>query len=438
MLNYLQVNGLRKQIKTLAKSKVTQDLHFFTLFLTLVLHEVSMRKYLMSWDSKQKRWAKMFRGERYTISAGKLSPADPTKEGTWRLANDWWTNKMLQIQSAARNLALVPQAQPFQQNGNLGNFEQVVVFLQQVLSKQLPEQNKETVSLEQARDKYYQDLQTRLNAGNIVLRRHNLIKCYIQQFVEFNNGKYPQDLRVYYNDLSIQVNNKILSPATAISKISIIKSFVTFINEQKYANITINKRLTFKQNYQVKKVYTKLEIKELLNIGNEKLNLYILLQLNCGMYSQDISDLGKSEVDLTNGYITRCRSKTDGMIVKYKLWKSTLRLLKKYQTNKQVKNKRNDYHFLLTERDTPLVTQKKNRIKRVIEVIQKKLNITTSSKHFRKTSAQILNEHETYKGYTELFLAHAPKSMAEKHYVSYSQDLFDDAIQYVGETLGIF
>ncbi len=56
--------------------------------------------------------------------------------------------------------------------------------------------------------------------------------------------------------------------------------------------------------------------------------------LNCEMYQGDLSDLKPSEVDWTNGTITRKRSKEKNQenapVVTYKLWENTFALLKTY------------------------------------------------------------------------------------------------------------
>lgn len=54
----------------------------------------------MSWVGKQSRWMKMYRRRRYAVSCRQLN-CEPTKEASWRLANDWWRRKQAEIDRAA-------------------------------------------------------------------------------------------------------------------------------------------------------------------------------------------------------------------------------------------------------------------------------------------------------------------------------------------------
>lgn len=66
----------------------------------------------------------------------------------------------------------------------------------------------------------------------------------------------------------------------------------------------------------------------------ERMQLYLLLMLNCGMYQNDIAELRSDEVHWKAGTLTRARSKTrerGGPVVTYKLWPETFALLKKHR-----------------------------------------------------------------------------------------------------------
>jgi integrase len=58
------------------------------------------RQYLMSWIPKQRRWMKMHRGKRYAVSCRQLNTPS-TKEDSWRAANEWWKNKLGEIEVAS-------------------------------------------------------------------------------------------------------------------------------------------------------------------------------------------------------------------------------------------------------------------------------------------------------------------------------------------------
>jgi len=55
--------------------------------------------YLMSWEPKARRWWKMYRGVRYVRSCRQLG-APATKDGSYRAANAWWTDKEAEIEGS--------------------------------------------------------------------------------------------------------------------------------------------------------------------------------------------------------------------------------------------------------------------------------------------------------------------------------------------------
>ena len=58
-------------------------------------------------------------------------------------------------------------------------------------------------------------------------------------------------------------------------------------------------------------------------------------------------------------------------------------------------------------------------------------------KLLRKTSSSLLETHEVYGRYATLFLGQSPRSIADRHYVWPSQDLFDKAMGWLGERYGL-
>jgi integrase len=59
------------------------------------------RVYQMSWDGKNRRWLKEYRGKKYSVSCRQLN-APETKEGSYQAANAWWINKKKELDDAAR------------------------------------------------------------------------------------------------------------------------------------------------------------------------------------------------------------------------------------------------------------------------------------------------------------------------------------------------
>lgn len=59
--------------------------------------------YLMTWEPKHRRWAKMYKGHRHSRSCKQLAEwcghhVVETKEGSYQIANAWWLEKLAEIQ----------------------------------------------------------------------------------------------------------------------------------------------------------------------------------------------------------------------------------------------------------------------------------------------------------------------------------------------------
>lgn len=189
------------------------------------------------------------------------------------------------------------------------------------------------------------------------------------------------------------------------------------------------------------------EIKSLLSEASDRTKLYMLLALNCGMTQKDISDLQKSEIDLKKGIIRRKRSKTSKEEsvpeVAYHLWPETLEILKaEISDHKQV--------ALTNANGGPLWSQeikangklaKNDNIKTAYYrlVSHKKLKHLKGKafKLFRKTSATMLGKHKDFKNYAPYFLGHAPRSVADRHYIVPSSEEFRKALTWLGQQYGL-
>ena len=58
-------------------------------------------------------------------------------------------------------------------------------------------------------------------------------------------------------------------------------------------------------------------------------------------------------------------------------------------------------------------------------------------KIFRKSAASELAKHKVYGQFAQFFLGHSPKTIADKHYVRPSDELFDEAIEWLGQQYAI-
>jgi integrase len=182
------------------------------------------------------------------------------------------------------------------------------------------------------------------------------------------------------------------------------------------------------------------EVRRVVREAPGKLQLALLLMLNCGMTQGDVSDLLDSEVDWTEGRITRKRSKTadneNTPTVNYKLWSKTFALLKKHRSGGE--------RVLLTESGRPFIRKetingkmvKSDGFKSNYDHLKKRLGFGRPMKLLRKTAATMLEGHETYGRLVTLFLGHSPRSVKDRHYSAPPQELFDSALLWLGEQFG--
>ena len=176
----------------------------------------------------------------------------------------------------------------------------------------------------------------------------------------------------------------------------------------------------------------------LLQQSAGKTRLYILLALNCGMTQKDISDLQEQDVSWSKGRITRKRSKThkhDGVpTVSYKLWPETLKLLHECRSGSDIVLLNRNGGRLVEERlkETGKYTKNDN-IKNAYERVRRKTSFSKPFKLLRKTSATLINADSRHRGLDELFLGHAPVTIAEKHYSATSESALDDALAFLRE-----
>ncbi|HEY1067804.1 MAG TPA: hypothetical protein VGE52_16900, partial [Pirellulales bacterium] len=165
--------------------------------------------------------------------------------------------------------------------------------------------------------------------------------------------------------------------------------------------------------------------------------LYFLLMLNCGLTQKDISDLTVAEVDFDGGAITRKRSKTRNRenvpMVSYRLWPETLRLLKqeRAQSGDRVLVNRDGGPLKFEElRGKKLV--KIDNVNSAYDRLRRRLKFTKPLKALKKTSASLIRDHKNYTSLESLFLGHASRSVAHRHYAKEPQTLLDDAIAWLG------
>jgi integrase len=168
-------------------------------------------------------------------------------------------------------------------------------------------------------------------------------------------------------------------------------------------------------------LYKPSEIKSMMEKLPVRGRAAVMLGLNCGFTVGDVADLKKSNVDLTAGRVVYKRVKTRGRkhtpTINYKLWPETIAVLKEYQSD-------HPELWFLTEDGLPLKESKivDDRESKWSALAQQWESWKESGdvpkkpqKGLRKTGATAIEA--TYPGWEQMFLGHAPTSIAGKHYV---------------------
>jgi len=198
------------------------------------------------------------------------------------------------------------------------------------------------------------------------------------------------------------------------------------------------------------KIFTKEEIKELLTHDKYKqrrypMEVFILLGLQCGFLSKEISTLRKSHIHFNkDNYpvrITKVRVKTNTES-SWVLFESTALLLNRYLM--QHPDIEEDGLIFTTKSGRSLnygtATSKQDYIGRAFRFLCNRVNVEDKSfYHFRKTGASFVGAHSKYENVTleAAFLAHRLPTMARQSYVKLASDTLDNTIEAMEKHFGI-
>ncbi len=344
----------------------------------------------------------------------------------------------------------------------LSFFNQLCKDVEQKFKEDYREGTRQT-TIALAIEQFLDRQRAKVNGGLRSSGRYELLKRCLAHFREFIGGRAGTDrlnavsLEAYHSTLLGEIENG-WTPDYASLYMGAAKQFVRWswrkelipnlprnIDDSDLAITTTPKKL---------KTFSKEEIQVLFSFATERTKLHLLLMLNVGMNQKDIADLTREEVDLDHGWIERKRSKTKNHqgtpTIRYNLWKTTLELLRKYQSQ-------NPIRVLLNEDGKPLkidelredrgikIDNIATNYKRLIAKIKKKAaeepdanlpSIDKTLKHFRKTSAGKLEDSQ-FSQCSRWFLGHAPRSVADINYLPPPQKTFDRAIKWLAKEYGI-
>jgi integrase len=447
-------------------------------------------KELMSWEKRSKRWQKKYRGTVYWVSPRQLGvPA--TREQSASAANEWWGRKQAEIDAEGKQKQDpvwdgIREAVGKLTGGPVNSVEDVCrLFVEKVQSgqkfpdwfqeailgverlRQIEAQAKAGVSLALGEvegertvgaqiGQWVKLLKASVATRTISEGRWGAYKRYIGVFGKWIGEGAPIDaitaakLEEYWAWLVSQMTEERFSPATAKGMLMTAKQFIRRLAEVGLIPLPGNidaRRFRFGDGPKKVETLAIEEVRAMLTKATERTRLYVLLMLNCGMYQSDITELGEDEVDWKVGTITRPRSKRpNGPVVRYKLWSETWELLKKHRAKGDRPLNPRGLRVVLTTDQGNLLSRcwiegdKERRydtIQSAANTLFETLGWKKPLKRLRKTSSSLLASQKAYKYYVDYFLAHSPKTIAEKSYVAPADEEFFEALtwlrqQYLG------
>jgi len=466
-----------------------------------------MVKPLMTW-TKQKRWQKRYKGKLYGVSPRQLGTPS-TKDASVKAANEWWLRNKTEIDAqsvpehpehirsyyemAIRSHRFYAKWQQKYGSNELANksLTHIERLEKALLTKHPPhplkkweedplwqdkmdetgftlwtERIHQIVREERGEAKvpenmirshiedYLNDRKADHDLGKITLGTFQTIMHRLNVFTNWTDADAPIEaineltLKKFYAYLSEQIAAGNLSHSHASSVMANTKRFIRSRWELNLIELPRNlasKDLEIGVPIKKVKICSRDELLQLTNNAPERIKLFLLLMLNCGMTQKDVADLGQDDVDWQKGRIKRRRSKTDNTPstpeVDYRLWDETLRLLKAHDSK--------NTPVLVNKHGGPLWTEKEqangkytknDNIRTAYFRLLNDLGIPKakrkSLKLIRKTAASKLEENEAFGRYAQYFLGHAARSVAERHYVQPSTEQFDKAVRWLGEQFG--
>lgn len=375
-------------------------------------------KHRLSWEPRNRRWWKMFRGVRYVVSCRQLAKwcgrhVPESKEASYPIAARWWEAKLAEL-----GIREPPEPIDERSAGRLAE-----AWLELKAAK--------------------------VRAGELSPRAMDNLEDCLHHFRDWLGPVVSveaintQTVERYYIFLSDRVAAGRWSKDFAAKCFRTFRQFVEWAAGHGYVAKPPNldsREFRFRRRVKEVPVMAPAEVRRLIDAAPGQLRLHLLLMANCGMTQGDVSDLRHDEVDWRAGRITRKRSKTrdeaNAPTVRYPLWGPTIALLKEYRSNDPdvVLTTKSGRRWVWNEwvdgklRSSDSIATNYSRLRERLKSGPLKL--------IRKTSASLLDSHEYWGRYAAHFLGHSPRSIADRHYVRPSVEQFDRAVIWLGEQYG--
>ena len=313
-------------------------------------------------------------------------------------------------------------------------------------------------------DKFLESKKQECKLGGIAPGRLKKINCTIDRYRKWSpiiNGSVDrigtkEHIEAYYSFLVKQVLAGEIKPKYAHNLFGDFKMMVFWlVNEEvlkdnpRCLQLKANK-YTFPVVRQKPKTIPLPLLRRVLDVvtDNPRLKLFILLTLNCGFGASEIGKLRTDEYNPTTGRITHKRCKTEKSdnvpTVGYKLWNETRELLDQELANrkKYPKHHGSAEYLLVNSNGMPLWSESIDKgksdnitcsFKRLIAKLCKLDSAFAEIAYYqlRRTSSTQISNEPRYRIYSDLWLGHAPQSVADKHYNVPEDTLLDECIAWL-------
>jgi integrase len=293
-------------------------------------------------------------------------------------------------------------------------------------------------------------------AGERSMGRYDGYRRCLTDFTDWAGKDTPCDhintkmLLDYHSHLLGLVASDKISRGYAKDHMTAVKVFVNWAWSLELCDLPRNMKsrdLAIKVELKEIQTFTVAEVQTLLAAASGRTKLYLLLGANCGFTQFDIARLRRDEINLETGYLTHKRTKTaehkDVPVVSYKLWATTLDLLRAELAQQPA----DQPLAMLNEDGKPLKREwigadgKKKRVDNIrtaYERLTAKLKLKTPKpfKLLRKTGATLLASSPDYRHCDVLYLGHSPRGMAARFYSAPDRKTFHAALDWLGQQLG--
>jgi hypothetical protein len=423
----------------------------------------------------------MHEGKMYFVTLAELNPSVYTREASRKLANEWWRGKLAQLNQPT------PQ-EKLQSRWHAEDLKEKILEKQretaamQVLLRQLGEETDVGSVFIDALDSALTDAVEsktlslnaveEMAAGKPVVSDKS-IGALCGRFLahEQARGKKANTFAdVAYFITKLQAESPILAPqldATALNGRTVtdvytwlrnksgwsphsqhkafnhFRRWLRFMAGEEVISLPLNvmdRVWTFNDGARKIQQFPTEEVRGMLATIPERLRLYGLLGLNCGMYGVDMGQI--LHMEYQNGRIRRKRSKTERHEsvpeVEYLLWPETVALLEKYRS-------KHPLYVLTSKKGTPLWTSKvvdgeHTRVDLIGTQWRRKRSNrpTIPLNKMRSIAATLLKSENDHRWCYDLFLGQAAAKISDRHYAADPQAAFDRAILWLrSQLLGV-